>query len=162
LVGSIQSLLNPGKLSPTEAFPNAETRKDILRGIFSADWVNEGEGYSYLASATAKQLLTDRDLYDIAEEIARKSPRNGSAWRELFGILSDYDQLEEALRIVEEEILSTDPTLPIMEALKIEKLQILRALKRDESARKFLAEFQSATFDLPREYQAIARNLKKR
>ncbi|MDF1751164.1 MAG: hypothetical protein P1U89_00155 [Verrucomicrobiales bacterium] len=163
LIPTVDELLNPKNLDPEKAFSSPGQRRQVMSDILRAEWIDEGyHGYSNLANAAAVRLLTDRDLYDIAENIARTSPRKGSAWREFLGILADQGQQEEALRLIEEELENLDPTLSIVTALKVEKLLLLQSLKREEEAEEYLAEFETTSFDLPREYQAIVRNLGKR
>ncbi|MDF1816633.1 MAG: hypothetical protein P1V20_30805, partial [Verrucomicrobiales bacterium] len=105
LIPVVSEVLNPNKRDPREAFQSAKKRREIIKGILETAWVNDSyDGYSNLANAAAVNLLDTRDLYEIAGGLARESPRKGSSWREYFGILSDTDQLEEALRIADEEI----------------------------------------------------------
>ena len=162
LITSLEKLFNPGNLPPSRAFPSDTGRVRIFREILSTRWVSESyDGYSNLASATSRRLLTERDLFELGESVARSAPRNGSSWREYLGLLADQGKLEEALATVEAEIATAKKGI-LEIVLRVEKCQILKVMGNAEAVAKMETELSREKLELPREYKSIRRDLERR
>jgi len=163
LIGSIKTLLTPKSIGAAQSQLNLEIGRRVCKNVFGSTLFDEGyQGYSTLANAVSRGLISEKDLSEIAETIARKAPRKGSSWREFLGLLSDQNQLEEALHLLEREIASTDPALPLINSLRIERLEILKTLGQKDLAEDSISGFRNSQFDLPKEYQTLIQNLEKR
>ncbi len=163
LVGSIKTLTSAKSIGAAQPQIAPEIGRRVCMNVFGSALIDEGyQGFSTLANAVSRGLISEKDMSEIAEAIARKAPRNGSSWREFLGIFSDQNHLLETLHLLENEISSTDPSLPLMNSLRIERLEILKALGPKNRAEDSLSKFQNTHFDLPREYQTIIQNLEKR
>ena len=169
LVNFIERLFNPFDQPPGEVFPEGVNRRRVYQQILECEWVDRSyAGFSPLATMSARRLITERDLYDIAQPVAEFAPRKGSAWREYLGTLADQGHLDVALRTVYQKLTllegEDEDTASLALALTVEKMLIQNVTGRIDEAQKIEEEL-SARDDLsalPLEYKAIVRRLQKR
>ena len=164
LVLTTKSILNPDRLQPRKWQPNAEKRRQMFSDLFLCEWVDQGYvDASVLAECNARNLLTKEDTIEIAEQIARKAPRTGSAWREYLGIMADSGQSEDALHELDDQLAIDHTSASLLFVLKMEKLLLLKAMNKTTEANSFeAANLLEAPPELPREYRAIVRKLERR
>ncbi len=157
LISSLEELLEGWE------FRSDADRRRSFREILSSEWVDRSySGYSCLATATARGLLDERDLFEIAEAVAVAAPRSGSAWREYFGSLADGGRLSEALARSEEILLQEDEDSPLAAVVEVERWRMLEGAGRTEEARSLGEALSRREVELPREYGATLRGLEKR
>lgn len=164
LIPTVEAIMNPVDSTPGKWLPDDNHRQRFIAALLSIEWVNEGYvGSSALAESASANLLTESDIDQIAEIIARSSARGGSSWREFLGNLADQGRIEDGLREVEDEIklLGVDQA-SLQYVLKLEKYLMLRSMGRTTEAVEFEKEITDIDPSIPREYSEITRALELR
>ena len=158
----LQALLNEMRVPAEQAIESSSSRRRIIREILSTDWLDEAyPGVSVLSEANANGLLTERDIYEISGDIAKRAPREGSGWREHLGAMSDRGLVQEALFELD-KFMEQDEASKLKTVLSVEKWLILKSLGRLDEAGIIEGELTEKELQLPLEYQAIINYLKMR
>ncbi len=149
--------------APSQPPLPADLSRSLLTGILSTELIDQAyPDYSTLAEATALGLLSNADLHQIAEPIARVAPRQGSSWRECLGSLADQGLAEDALEVV--DALLADYTaidFPILHTtLSVERWLLLESMGKAAEAER--PEISLDISRLPREYRTVIDQIRRR